>query len=137
MELHLSKFQGSKKTVFMIISVLLLAFVFAYFVPSLTGMDTAEATSLKSKVSSNNTTTLTKTVDDAGNTVVKLARDIAVVVLILLLIWMGYSVWFKKTAEGLADMKGRLFGALIAIVFVFMPEKILGVIFKMFGITLT
>ena len=97
--------------------------------------DVAEA-SLKDDVSSNSTTTLTNTVDKAGRNIVKTARDIGVVALVILLIWMGYSLFIKKSAEGLADMKGRLGAAVLAIAFVFFSEQILGAIFGIFGYTL-
>ncbi|MGA5692686.1 hypothetical protein [Cytobacillus pseudoceanisediminis] len=97
---------------------------------------TAEA-SLKSTVSKNTTTTLTNTVDSAGKNVVKLARDIAVAVLVFLICWMGYSLFFKKSAEGLADLKGRMGLALAAVAFIFFPEQILGAIFGIFGVKLT
>lgn len=126
-----------KKTLVMILSVFLFTFALPYFAPDLAGVGTAEAATLKDSIKANSTTTLTSTVNNAGTSVVKLARDIAFVVLIVLIIWMGYSLWVKKTAEGLADMKGRLAGLLLAVAFVFMPEKILGAIFGIFGITIT
>jgi hypothetical protein len=137
MNLVKSKIGLSKKALIMLMAVFVLTLGFSQVFPGLIGVDTAEATSLKSQINSNSTTTLTTSVDTAGANIIKLAKDIALVVLFILIIWMGYSVWFKKTAEGLADMKGRLIGLLIAIAFVFMPEKILGALFKLFGITLT
>jgi hypothetical protein len=97
---------------------------------------TAEAT-LKDTVTKNTTTTLTNTVDTAGKSVINLARDIAVVVLVFFLCWMGYSLFIKKSAEGLADLKGRMGLALAAVAFIFFPEQILGAIFGIFGVKLT
>lgn len=96
----------------------------------------AEASSLKDSVKTKTTTTLTNTVDGAGKNIVKTARDIGVVGLIVLLIWMGYSLFVKKSVEGIADMKGRLGGAIIAIALIFFSEQILGAIFGIFGVTI-
>lgn len=121
-----------------VVAVTLLSFVFMFFVTQIGDFHispTAEAT-LKSTVKSNSTTTLTTTVDTAGKSAVKIARDIGIVGLVIMIVWMGYSLFFKKSAEGLADMKGRLGLLIIAVAFVFFAEQILGAIFGIFGYTI-
>lgn len=125
-----------------IVAVTLLAFALGLVIThvgdfSLTHVaEAADPPSLKNTVKSKTTTTLTNTVDSAGSSIVKLARDIGVVALIILLIWMGYSLFIKKSSEGLADMKGRMGLAVLAVAFIFFSEQILGAIFGIFGVTL-
>lgn len=98
--------------------------------------DTASA-ALKDDIKKNNIEDLEKTVDGAGTNFVKLAREVAIVVAVILVILMAYSLFVKKSVEGLADMKGRLGGLLIALAFVFFTEQILGAIFGLFGVKIT
>lgn len=123
---------------FLIVSLLGFAFTFVatHFADFNFAHTTAEASSLKNDVKSKSTATLTNTVDKAGSNVVKFARDIGIVALIVLLIAMGYSLFVKKSVEGLADMKGRMGAACIAIAFVFFSEQILGALFGIFGYTI-
>lgn len=96
----------------------------------------AEA-SLKGAVKKNNgTSQLEKTVDKAGNEIVKLARDVAIVVAVIVIVWAAYSLFVKRSAEGLADMKGRMGVLLLAIALIFFTEQILGAILGMFGVKL-
>ncbi|MEK5217743.1 hypothetical protein [Psychrobacillus sp. FSL H8-0487] len=97
--------------------------------------DTAEAT-LKSQIKANNQDKLEATIDKAGKEVVNTAREIAIVALVVLIIWMAYSLLIKKSAEGLADMKGRLGGVVIAVAFIFFTDQILGAIFGVLGVKL-
>lgn len=123
-----------------VIVVALLSFALGIALPYVSDLhfyDVAEASSLKDSVKSNSTTTLTKTVDTAGTNVVKLGRDLGIVGLVIMLVWMGYSLFVKKSVEGLAEMKGRLGAALVAIAFIFFSEQILGAIFGIFGYTIS
>ena len=96
------------------------------------GLDVAEA-SLRSKVTSSNGEELTNTIDNAGASIIATLRQIAIIVCVLLCVWMGYSVWIKKTAEGLADIKGRLLALVIGLAFVFFAEQIIGTLLGWFG----
>jgi len=100
---------------------------------NLESANTAHA-SLKAKIKSNNEKQLEDTVNDAGESIVDFTREVAIVVSVLVLIWMGYSLFIKRSAEGLADMKGRMGGLIVALAFVFFTEQILGAIFGIFGV---
>ena len=119
-----------KKASIALIAVFILSMGLSYF--GLDGANVAEA-SLKSTVKSNSTEDLTETVDNAGQEIVKLGRDIGIVLLVVMIGWMGYSLVIKKSAEGLADMKGRMVGVIIAVALIFFSEQILGAIFGIFG----
>lgn len=125
-----------KKIAIMMLFAFSLTFTVSYLgLGDFNTTEVAEAT-IKSKVNSNSSTTLNSTVDKAGSSLVKLARDIAVVVLVLVIIWAGYSLFVKKSAEGLADLKGRMGVIVVAIAFIFFAEQIIGAILKLFGATL-
>ena len=98
--------------------------------------DTASA-ALKDDIKANKIEDLEKTVDGAGKNFVGLAREVAIVVAVIIVILMAYSLFVKKSVEGMADMKGRLGGLLIALAFVFFTEQILGAIFGLFGVKIT
>lgn len=100
------------------------------------GFETTAEASLKDKVKSSNIEDLENTVDNAGVQIVDLARDIGIVVAIIVILWAAYSLLIKKSAEGLADMKGRMGVLLIAIGFIFFTEQILGAILGLFGVEL-
>ncbi|MFS0783403.1 hypothetical protein [Bacillus sp. 1P06AnD] len=117
-----------------VVSTLCLGFLFLFHVMG--SFDVAHADSLKGNVKSDSGTALFNTIDNFGAQLVKLARQIGVVALVILVVWMGYSLFIKKSAEGLADMKGRLGAMCIAIAFVFFSEKIIGAILGMFGYTM-
>lgn len=117
--------------------ILGLSFTVSHFGYIDLGTDQVAEASLKSKVTSNNTKQVESTVDKAGSGVIKLARDIGVVVLVVMLVWAGYSLFVKKSAEGLADMKGRLGVMILAIAFIFFSEQIIGAILSIFGVKLT
>lgn len=121
----------SKVLITTTVLALLSFFSFTLF-PDIFGIETAEAT-LKSQIQSNNQAKLEKMADDAGKNIIKTAREIGFVFLAITVISMAYSVWFKKTAEGLADMKGRLLMVVLAVVFLFFTESILGTIFGLLG----
>lgn len=97
--------------------------------------DNAGAT-LKSQIKANNQDKLEQTIDNAGQEAVDTARELAIAALVVLIIWMAYSLLIKKSAEGLADMKGRLGGVIIAIAFIFFTDQILGAIFGILGVKL-
>jgi uncharacterized Tic20 family protein len=119
----------------LMVSVLACTFLFGAYVGigDIDLSDVAEAASLKDTVKSKTTTTLTKTVDDAGKNFVKLARDIAVAGLVIVLVTMAYSMFIKKSVEGLADMKSRMGIVVLAVAFIFFTEQILGAIFGLLG----
>jgi hypothetical protein len=94
----------------------------------------ASAADLKSQVKANNVGELTKTVDNAGSQIVDIARQIAIVVAIVVIIWGAYSLFIKKSAEGLADMKGRMGVLFLALAMIFFTEKILGAVFGLLGV---
>lgn len=98
--------------------------------------DTAEAGSLKSQIKANNQDKLEQTVDNAGKEVVNTAREIAIAALVVLVIWMAYSLLVKKSVEGIADVKGRLIGLIIAVALIFFTDQILGAIFGILGVKL-
>lgn len=135
----------SKKIGFMKIAILslvttfILSFGIGDVIAHQFGMETthtAEA-ALKNKVKKNSTSTLESTIEGAGDKVVSLAREVAIVAVILIVIWMGYSLLIKKSAEGLADMKGRLGALVLALIFVFFSEQVLGALFGIFGYTIS
>lgn len=103
-----------------------------YIVFGFIGTDVAEA-SLRSKVTAGNGDELMNTIDSAGSYFVNIARQAAVVVCVIIAIWMGYSLWVKKTVEGIADVKGRLLTLVLGLACVFFAEKIIGTALKMLG----
>ncbi|WP_019156883.1 hypothetical protein [Robertmurraya massiliosenegalensis] len=138
MNMELVENKGSliKKILIVLLAVLVLSLGIGQVIShqfNLELTNVAEA-SLKSKVSGSNLNQLEKTVDSAGNTLVKFARDIAIVVAIILIMLMAYSLFIKKSAEGLADMKGRMGGLILAIALIFFTEQILGAILGIFGV---
>ena len=96
------------------------------------GIEVAEAT-LRSKVTSGSGDELVEALDKAGLTVVDILRQLAMVICVLVAMSMGYSLWIKKTAEGLADVKGRAGALAGGLFFVFFAEKIIGTLLKVFG----
>lgn len=134
MNLALKKTNLFQKTVLMSLALVVLLFGFSQYI-GIDFSDTAEA-SLKSQIQSNDQKKLEKTVDTAGQNFVKTAREIAIVALVVLLAFMAYSLFIKKSVEGVADVKGRLLGLLIAIAFIFFPEQLIGAIFGIFGVKL-
>lgn len=95
-------------------------------------VDVAEA-SLRSKVTSADAKELEDTIDHAGASIIDTAREIAIVLCVLVSASMGYSLWIKKTAEGLADVKGRVGALIFGLIFVFFPEQIIGTILGWLG----
>ena len=95
-------------------------------------VDVAEA-SLRSKVTSSNSKELETVIDNAGSSIIDTIRQVAIIFCVLLVASMGYSVWIKKTAEGLADVKGRLIGLVLGLVCVFFSESIIGTVLGWFG----
>lgn len=126
----------AKKVFLTFLATLVLSFGIGQFLSYHFGFEStniAEA-SLKDQVKKSNIDDLEKTVDKAGNQVVDLAREIAIVVAIIVIVWAAYSLFIKKSAEGLADMKGRMGVLLLAIAMIFFTEKILGAVFGLFGV---
>lgn len=127
-----------KKIVVALLATLVLSFGFGEFLSYQFGFEStniAEA-SLKGQVKSSNINELENTVDNAGKQIVDLAREIAIVIAVIVIIWGAYSLFVKKSAEGLADMKGRMGVLLLAIAMIFFTEKILGAIFGLFGVSI-
>ena len=125
-----------KKTILSFMAFFILSFGFT----SIMGIETthvAEATgTLKSQIKANDQKKLEETVDKAGSAFVKSAREIAIAVLVVLVVWMAYSLLIKKSAEGLADMKARMGVAIVAIAFIFFTNQILGFLFGILGVSL-
>lgn len=96
------------------------------------GENEAEA-SVISNIKSKDKNSLTTFAKKATDDFVKVARDIGIYALVFIIIWMGYSVFIKKSAEGLADMKGRLGLLILIVVFVFFTEDIIGTLFGILG----
>jgi len=116
---------------------LMATLLFGGFIPftSITGNITVQAEegdSIKDRIS-NNETDLEKSVNSGGNTIVKTAREIAFTISFVLLIWIGYTMFFSGSSEGVASMKKRLGLLTVALIFVFFTEEILGLFFGLAG----
>lgn len=124
-----------RKSLIALMAIFVLTFGVAQFL-GIEVYDTAEA-SLKSAVKSKSIKDLENTVDKAGKTLVDTAREIAIVAAVIVMITMAYSLFWKKSAEGLADMKLRFGGLLVAIAMIFFTETILSFLFGLFGYKFT
>lgn len=100
---------------------------------SFVGAHVAEAT-LRSRVTSGSGDELVNTIDKAGVSLLDIGQQLSIVAAVLLVLWMAYSILFKKTAEGLADVKGRLLGLVVALFCAWKPEIIIGSLLKFFGV---
>lgn len=127
----LVKTWNSKKK--FILCTALIAFFVGLFDFGILNTDVVEADTLKSQILSNNAEKLEKTADSAVSGAVKTAREIAFGVILAVAIWIGYAILIKKSAEGLADVKGRLAVILIAVAFIFFAETIIGTLFGWLG----
>lgn len=127
-----------KKTtsIFLVISILTAVFAFMMPVVNLTSLDgsnyVAEAASIKDSIK-NSKNDLEGAVDEAGSGIVKMAREAGIVITIILIIWIGYSLFFSGNAQSLANMKFRLFALALALIFTFKTETLLKWIFNIIG----
>lgn len=96
--------------------------------------DEGFAVGLKASIKSNNSTDkIESTFEKGAKSLVDLGREIAYAAAVIFLLSMGYSLWIKKSAEGLADMKARTGLLIVSIFCIFFAEQILGAIFSMLG----
>lgn len=72
------------------------------------------------------------TADKAGMTFVSEVRAIAIVVSIVMVIWMGFLLFFGN-AQSLIQMKGKLGVLAVALIFTFQTETVLSFVFSLVG----
>ncbi|HWO75549.1 MAG TPA: hypothetical protein VNM69_06455 [Bacillus sp. (in: firmicutes)] len=89
---------------------------------------------IKEDIQSESTDTLTKQADSSGSDALKIIRQFAIVVVIVVLAWIGFVKFFSGDSKSLADMKGRLGVLIIALLFAFKTEMVAGSLFKLFGV---
>jgi len=92
----------------------------------------AEA-SLKGSITAN-TTEIDKEVDAAGAKIVETIRGIAIVVVMVLILWIGFSLFFSGSVQALVNMKYRIGSLIIALLLAFKTEAVVGFLFGIFGI---
>ncbi|MGN4128088.1 TrbC/VirB2 family protein [Lysinibacillus sphaericus] len=61
--------------------------------------------------------TLQEKINQGSNKVVQFLKDCLKAIVVVMFAWMGYSLLFSKTVEGLADIKGR--AAIVLLCFLF------------------
>lgn len=62
--------------------------------------------------------TLQDKINQGSNKIVQLFKDCLKAIAVIMFGWMGYSLLFSRTAEGLADLKGRIVIVLVCFVFI-------------------
>lgn len=105
----------------------------ALFSPLLTSV--VEANSLTDSIKNANTD-LTGVVDDAGVSIVDLFRGAGIVITIVLVVWIGFTMFFSGNAQSLMNMKYRVGALVLALVLTFKTEAIVGWLFGILGYTI-
>ncbi|WP_374724105.1 hypothetical protein [Calidifontibacillus erzurumensis] len=91
---------------------------------------------IKDTIRSENIGTLESNVDQAGSSLISFIRGIAIIVAIVMLLWMGFLKFFSGDAQSISQMKVKLGVFVLAIIFTFKTEAILGALFNLFGVDL-
>lgn len=96
---------------------------------------TVNAAGVKGNIKSD-TTSIDKEIDEAGGKTIETIRGIAIVVVVVLILWIGFSLFFSGSVQALVNMKYRLGSLIIALLLAFKTEAVVGFLFGIFNIQL-
>lgn len=91
---------------------------------------------IKDTIQSENIEKLENTADESGSKFISFVRGIAITVAVIMLLWMGFLKFFSGDAQSISQMKMKLGVFVLAMLFTFKTEALLGALFSLFGVDL-